>query len=214
MKQNFLQRIEIYQTIISEIIKSETEILVFFAWLNNEEVFNILLGKQKQGIKVKLIIEDDLTNQKIRFSDLIKAGGEIFKIEKDGLGMINTKYCIIDEKIAFLTLFNWSADVLANTAEAVVITHNYKTIQNLKTRFYGMTGSATRIGGKNIEGSLITRLKNGILKFLGAKVKETESIKQVGLEKDLETLETNEFKTNKTDGNIDDEFRNFFSNRN
>lgn len=214
MRLKVLQRSEIYQTIISELNKSKVEILVVSAWFTDETLFNILLKKQKHGVKVKLIIEDYITNEKISFSDLTKAGGEIFKIEKGGLGMIHKKYCIIDEKIAILTLFNWSTNVMLNSDESVIISDKQNTIQDLLTGFYKMTDDGTRIGKNKTVDSLLSKSKNGILKFFGIKVKEPETTKDIEIETQVKQEQENKSKMPTTSSNVEDEFRNFFHNRN
>lgn len=183
MTQKVLQRIEIYQTIIAELKKSKVETLLVSAWFSDEKLFNILLEKQKQGVQVKLIMEDFITNEKIRFSDLTKAGDEIYKVEKGDLSMIHEKYCVIDGKIAIITLFNWSTNVLLESIESVIMTDNNNKIQNLKTRFYGMANVGTRIGtNRNID-SLISKIKNGVFRFLGIEVEQLESTENQNIEK-------------------------------
>jgi phosphatidylserine/phosphatidylglycerophosphate/cardiolipin synthase-like enzyme len=70
MNKKVLQKTEISPIIISEMEKSQSEIIVVSAWFTDEDLLNVLLKKQEQGIKVKLIIEENLKNEKYRFSDL------------------------------------------------------------------------------------------------------------------------------------------------
>ena len=160
---------EIFPTIISEIKKAEIEILIVSAWFSDENLFNILLKKQKQGVKVKLIIKDYLKNEKIKFFELSRAGSEIYIIEKEAYGMMEKKFCIIDEKIVIHSIFNWTANITVNNHESIIITDQNDAIQNAKTNFYKMKEIATKMEGNGFYKSLLTRFAEGVFKCFNRK---------------------------------------------
>ena len=183
MNKKGLQKTEISPMIISEMEKSESEIIVVSAWFTDEDLLNVLLKKQEQGVKVKLIIEENLKNEKHRFSDLTKAGGEIYKIEKEDFGMMHQRYCVIDEKIAVFPLDLRSPYFLVNDHESLIVTGHYKTIQNLITHFYKIKENATTMAKDNIVNSILTRIKNLVLKILKTKGKKALTTKEIEFER-------------------------------
>jgi phosphatidylserine/phosphatidylglycerophosphate/cardiolipin synthase-like enzyme len=164
MNRKVLQKIEILPTIISEIKKAEIEILIVSAWFSDDKLFDVLVKKQKQGVKVKLILKDYLKNEKIKLSKLSKEGGEIYIIEKEAYGMMEKKYCIIDEKIVILAMFNWSANIIVNNLESIIITDEVNTIQNVKTNFYKLKEHTSKIGNNGFCNSFFARIAGKYLK--------------------------------------------------
>lgn len=214
MNQKVLQRTEISPTIISEIEKAEVEILVVSDWFTDENLFNILLKKQKQGVTVKFIVDGNLKSERIKISKLTKLGGEIYKIGIEDFGMMHQRYCLIDEKIAVFPLAIRSPYFLVNDRESLIVTGHYKTIQNLKTHFYKIKGSANKIGKDKIECSILTRIKNRVLKIFKIKGKETETIKEFDFEKDIKLPNKIKLKMINPASILEDESSDIFLKRN
>lgn len=213
MNKKVLTRIEIYPKIISELQKSEKEILVMSDWFTDEELFGILLEKQEQGVKVKLIMEENFKDEAIKVSELTKWGGEIYKIEKENYGLMLKKYCIIDGKIAIFPLMISSPFVVVNNHESLIVTGHNKTIHNLKTHFYKLKGGATTIGKNNIKSWVFTPIKNWLQCVFKIKGKEAEAKKNV-LEKEIILKQKIRFKMSDTSDILNDESNYFFHHRN
>jgi hypothetical protein len=213
MTKKGLTGIEIYPKIISELKKSEKEILVVSDWFTDEKLFDVLLEKQEQGVKVKLIIEENLKNEKEKFSDLTKAGVEIYKIEKEDFGMMHQMYCVIDEKIAVFPLAIRSPYFLVNDHESLIVTGHYKTIQNLKTHFYKLKDGATIIGKNHIESSVFALIKNWVLGIFKINGKETEA-KKNDFEKEMILKKEIRFKMIDSSDILNNESNYFFHHRN
>jgi len=173
-----------------------------------------LLNKQKQGVKVKLIVEDNTENEKHRFSDLTKAGGEIYKIEKEDFGMMHQRYCVIDEKIAVFPLDIRSPFFLVNDHESLIVTEHYKTIQNLIKHFYKIKENATTMSKDNIVNSILTRIKNLVLKILKIKGKEAGTTKEIEFERDMKPAKRIKLKMIDPASILDDESGDIFLKRN
>lgn len=212
MNKKVLSRIELYPKIISELKKSEREILVVSDWLTDENLFDILLKKQEQGVKVKLIVEENFKNEIKKVSDLAKSGGEIYKFEKGNYGLMHKKYCIIDDKIAIFPLVI-SSPYLVNDHESLIVTGHNKTIHNLKTHFYKLKGSATIIGKNNIKSSLLTWLKNRVADIFKIKLK-VAGTKKNDFEKEMFPKQVIRFKMVNASDILSDESNYFFQHRN
>jgi hypothetical protein len=160
MNKNGLTGTKIYPKIISELKKSEKEILIVSDWLNDEKLFDILLQKQEQGVKVKFMVEENLKNEKIKIWELTKWGGEIYKFEKENFGLMHKKYCIIDEKTAIFPLVISSSFFIVNNHESLIVTRHNRTINNLKTHFHKLKSNATKIEKDNDKSSVFTLFPN------------------------------------------------------
>jgi phosphatidylserine/phosphatidylglycerophosphate/cardiolipin synthase-like enzyme len=214
MKNKVLSGIEIYPKIISELKKSEKEILVVSNWFIDENLFEILLKKQEQGVKVKLIIEDDEVNEKFSLFDLNQAGGEIYKIKKENFGLMHKRYCIVDEKIAIFPLAIWSPYVLVQNYESLIVTGHFKTIQNFTTHFYKIKSSSSRLTNEKAEKTIICHIKNWVLKFFRIKRKDAGTQKVTGFQGETISKKEIKFKMIDTSNILKDESDYFFLNRN
>jgi hypothetical protein len=214
MNKKVLSKIEIYPKIISELKKSEKEILVVSDWFIDENLFGILLKKQEQGVKVKLIIKDDAKYKRFNLSDLSNAGGEICKIEKENFGMMHQRYCVIDEKIAVFPLAIRSPYFFVNDLESLIVTGHYKTIQNFKTHFYKIKGKATLISKHKNDCSIFKGITNRVLEIFRINVKYSKTQKVTGFEREMISKKEIKFKMIDTSSMLKDESDYFFLNRN
>jgi phosphatidylserine/phosphatidylglycerophosphate/cardiolipin synthase-like enzyme len=215
MNRKVLQKIEILPTIISEIKKAEIEILIVSAWFSDEKLFDVLVKKQKQGIKVKLILKDYLKNEKIKLSRLSKEGGEVYIIEKEAYGMMEKKYCIIDEKIVILAMFNWSANIIVNNLESIIVTDEGNTIQNAKINFYKMKEHTFKIEKNGFCYSFLAWITKKCFKcFKGKGRKAPQNLNESETENNVKSKKEAMFKMIKPSESLEDEFKTFFQNRN
>jgi uncharacterized protein YqfB (UPF0267 family) len=214
MDREIVNKTKKLPTIISELKKSNNEILVVSTWFTDENLCNVLIKKQEEGVTVKLIIEDYVKNDRCRLADLCKAGAEVYKIEKENFGMMYRSYCIVDENVAIFPLSIWSHYILAPNHESLIVTDHLKTIENLKAHFYQIKGLATRIAVRNDKKLLLTVIKNSILKFFGIKIKVVEPIHEIAVDNELKTKKKIKFKLVKAASIIKNDSVNAFISRN
>lgn len=138
---------EIFATIQNELVKAESEILIASAWFTDEVLFNILLNKLKEGLRVEVIIADNQENEKLDFDLLASKGALIYKIPNRGYGMMNQKFCVIDQKVALHGSYNWTVNAKKNNQESIISTNHAETISslignfnNLKTKILEQNG--------------------------------------------------------------------------
>lgn len=164
MNGKTLPGVEIYPRLIKEIKKSQREILVVSNWFDNDNLFEILLEKQKNGIRIKLVLEKSSDFDKVKYAELIKAGGEIYRIDIKDFGLMHKRYCLIDEQVAIFMLANWSPFVFAKSHESLIVTSHLKTIQNLTEHFYLVKGKAASYGRKKAVYSVFVMINKWVLK--------------------------------------------------
>jgi hypothetical protein len=114
--ENIAERIE------EEINKSQKDIYLAVAWFTNKNLFNSLVKKSHEGVKVILVISDNEINRNssINYNDIQKGESKLFWIGGDKSFMHN-KFCIIDDYVVITGSYNWSYKAETNF-ENVVIT--------------------------------------------------------------------------------------------
>jgi hypothetical protein len=114
--ENIAERIE------EEITKSQKDIYLAVAWFTNKNLFNSLVKKSHEGVKVILVISDNEINRNssINYNDIQKGESKLFWIGGDKSFMHN-KFCIIDDYVVITGSYNWSYKAETNF-ENVVIT--------------------------------------------------------------------------------------------
>jgi phosphatidylserine/phosphatidylglycerophosphate/cardiolipin synthase-like enzyme len=111
---------QIRSNIIKEISKAENEILIAVYWFTNQELFNILIEKLKEGVQIELIIHNDFINNResgLPFQEFIENGGKFYF--SDGNNPMHNKFCVIDKKVLINGSYNWTyfAEALQRQAE-------------------------------------------------------------------------------------------------
>lgn len=95
--------------LISSLLTAEKEIRIAVAWFTSQELFEVLINKLKNNVRVSLIIIDDYINNGefgLDFQKFIDVGGELFYGKEEN--PMHHKFCIIDENILFTGSYNWT----------------------------------------------------------------------------------------------------------
>jgi hypothetical protein len=114
---------EIFETIKGFITNAEEEILVAVAWITDKEIYDLLLNKLKDGVKVELLVNSDKTNEELDL-DLINtyANGYFSKIKMDSYyGTFHPKFCVIDSQYVVFGSSNFSVSARRHNQEMVVV---------------------------------------------------------------------------------------------
>ena len=91
---------EIFARIVKELEQAETEILIASAWFTDNELYEILVNRLQDGLKVELIVAANQENEKLDFSRLVSKGASVTKVKNVGYGMMHQKFCVIDKRLA------------------------------------------------------------------------------------------------------------------
>lgn len=122
---------QIRSNILKEISKAEEEILIAVYWFTNQELFDILIEKLKQGLVVELIIHNDFINNResgLPFQQFIDNGGKFYF--SDGNNPMHNKFCIIDQRILINGSYNWTYFAEEKNRENILVIENETEVVN------------------------------------------------------------------------------------
>src|SRR5688572_27433069 len=102
--ENIAERIQ------HEISKAQKSIFIAVAWFTNNNIFNELVGKARNGCTVSLIISNDSINLNSSndFEALRIAKSKVYKIGNSETELMHNKFCIIDYSTVITGSYNWS----------------------------------------------------------------------------------------------------------
>lgn len=171
MKQTVLKGKEIYAELSLSLTEANSSINVVSAWFTDQDLLDILILKQEQGVSVSLVIGDNKDNHKLDFNKLCLLGGSLKRVKGKGFGMMHQKYCIIDNKVAFHGSYNWTVNARKNNSESVIKTNHKATLKDLLEDFkkLNMENATTSLEGEN-------KFLNKVLKNIKPSKTETESV--------------------------------------
>jgi uncharacterized membrane protein (DUF106 family) len=161
---------EIHAVIAEELEKATDEIMVAAAWFTDMDLYNILLSKARNGVRVEVIIAENENNNKLDFDQLINAGASVLRIKNVGYGMMHQKYCLIDNNLALHGSYNWTVNARNNNHESIIITNDQSIIKSLKDSFNDMKERASQLERTNNKG-----LKKVLDFFKGSEKKEKQN---------------------------------------
>lgn len=122
---------EIFETIKGFITNAEEEILIAVAWITDREIYNLLLDKLKEGVRVELLVNSDKTNEDLDL-DVINTyqNGYFSKINMvSNFGTFHPKFCVIDSQYVVFGSSNFSVAARKHNQEMVVV---FTTKENAK----------------------------------------------------------------------------------
>lgn len=160
---------------IEELISlSKASIKISVAWFTNKELMGLLTDKVKEGIKVEVIISDDINNKRLSPKDFIKNGGNLMVLKVRTGKFLHEKFAIFDNKILLTGSYNWTYSAEYHNHESVIITDNSLLIKQFTIRFKNIKEQVELFETKLLDNEI----------FKGADKIEEE---YAHLEKDLET---------------------------
>ena len=135
MAKSYFEDIELYIT--EELMKAQSSVKVAVAWFTNKRILNILEFKQKNGVKVEIIINDDNTNRNsLDFSKFSKLGGEVL-FTKSSKSLMHCKFCIIDDIVLVTGSYNWTTKAEESNKEQITISSgDTEEINKFNKEFY------------------------------------------------------------------------------
>ncbi len=122
---------EIFETIKGFITNAEEEILIAVAWITDREIYNLLLDKLKEGVRVELLVNSDNINEELDL-DVINTypNGYFSKIKMaSNYGKFHPKFCVVDSQYVVFGSSNFSVNARRNNQEMVVV---FTTKENAK----------------------------------------------------------------------------------
>lgn len=127
----------IQKEILHELFHAEKSIKLAVAWFTSDNLFQALLLKQKTGVKVELIINDDDINRNrhdsLDFSLLQNYGGIIHWIPRGRL--MHQKFCIIDERTVINGSYNWTNKAEYNNENISIYENEIEIVHDFNQEF-------------------------------------------------------------------------------
>jgi|GEM_PF-716521 len=100
---------KIRRQIIKELDKASERIIVAVYWFTNHDLFDKLMEKLNDGVKVEVIIHNDYINNRnegLYFQGFIDNGGKFYF--SDSFNPMHNKFCVIDDKVLINGSYNWT----------------------------------------------------------------------------------------------------------
>ncbi|TPV33236.1 hypothetical protein FJ651_09065 [Paucihalobacter ruber] len=115
----------IRQTILKELDEANESIIVAIYWFTNQTLFQKLMAKLSQGLKVELIIHNDYINNRefgLDFQSFIDCGGDFYF--SDTFNPMHNKFCVIDKKTLINGSYNWTYYAEDRNRENILLIKN------------------------------------------------------------------------------------------
>lgn len=104
--------------IIFALNEAKVSIDIAMAWFTSDAFLPILLTKKKEGLRIRIILNDDGVN-KTKGCNL--EGFEVKMLRGKSGGLMHNKLCIIDNQIVITGSYNWSENAEKRNVENVAI---------------------------------------------------------------------------------------------
>ncbi len=127
---------QIQPEIIKQMNNAQRSIWIAVAWFTDREIYNVLIEKLKQGVKVRLIvIYDDINQEKgVDFDTLSKNGAEVY-LTQDGNLLMHHKYCIIDSETVIMGSYNYTYEAQKQRESVIVSKHENQIVTEFEAEF-------------------------------------------------------------------------------
>lgn len=115
----------IRQVILNELDNATEKIVVAVYWFTNHTIFQKLVEKLDEGLKVELIIHNDYINNRetgLDFQCFIDKGGEFYF--SNIYTPMHNKFCVIDNKILINGSYNWTYYAEDRNSENILVVKN------------------------------------------------------------------------------------------
>jgi hypothetical protein len=123
--------------ILDELDNAKERIVVAVCWFTNQTLFNKLMDKVSEGLKVELIIHNDYINNRdsgLHFQNFIDKGGEFYF--SDTFNPMHNKFCIIDNAVLINGSYNWTYYAEDRNRENILLIKDEQdTIEAFSTEF-------------------------------------------------------------------------------
>ena len=140
-------RVFFNEDILKQLQNSLTEtkhcLKIAVSWFTNYSIFKQIKELAESGIKIQLIINNDLINNGgycLNMDELIKAGVEVSLIEYPHL--LHHKFCIIDNTTVITGSYNWTRFSAKNYENITIIQNNEEIIEQFNNEFNHLLTSA------------------------------------------------------------------------
>ncbi|MBS3913735.1 MAG: hypothetical protein KG003_04505 [Bacteroidetes bacterium] len=117
----------IQKHILDELQLAQSSIHLALAWFTDSVLFETLLDKAKQNVRISLIALNDEINARangIDYSVLKKKGGEVLLVERTNESLMHNKFCVIDNDTVITGSYNWTVKAKRNDENITIVKDN------------------------------------------------------------------------------------------
>lgn len=125
----------IHATIVNRLIGAKDNVLIAAAWFTDQDLYDVLVKKVNDGVKVEVVLSDNQENNRLPFDELERIGALILRVKASGYGIMNQKFCIIDHSFALHGSYNWTVNARKNNNESIIATNHRPTVDSLIQTF-------------------------------------------------------------------------------
>ncbi|MFN3021799.1 phospholipase D-like domain-containing protein [Chryseobacterium sp. TY3] len=143
---------KIENVILSNLSKTKRNLQIAVAWFTNPKLSNLAQELHKKGIKVEIILSDDIINfknKKINFQEMIDSGIEV-KITRFP-NLMHNKFCIIDSRLVLSGSYNWTLTAEKNNFENIILSNDLNIVSLFKDEFVNISHKAENLLEINTE---------------------------------------------------------------
>lgn len=116
---------DIQTQIIKKLDLAEYSIRVVVAWFTEPTLFEILLRKQKKGVKIEVLMANHPFNHQsgLDFETLRQSGAFVAFVGEaaEYAPLMHNKFCIVDDKILLFGSYNWTRKAQSNHESITII---------------------------------------------------------------------------------------------
>lgn len=126
----------IQDSIIEHLNMAKSTITIAVSWFTNPCIYSALRSAVQNGVKVRMIINNDLINNGGRcldFNKIIEDGADISLVEFPHL--IHHKFCVIDSEIIINGSYNWTRLSEANYENVMICKQNTALASDFEKEF-------------------------------------------------------------------------------
>ncbi len=101
---------DIRPVILKNLQQAAQSIEAAVAWFTDEAIFDLLLQRLRDGVRVTLVLNDDNINHQTPFdwSEFSRLGGRAYYFGNDTGGIMHHKFCVIDAETLLMGSYNWT----------------------------------------------------------------------------------------------------------
>ena len=133
--------------IISLLETASDEVLIAMAWFTNRQLLDSLIQCLRRGVRVRLILLDDIINHcdfGADFNLFIQENGSEFYLYPPSLRFMHNKFCIVDGKIVVTGSYNWTNYAETRNHENIVISSDPILVRDYTDCFSSLVTDLTK----------------------------------------------------------------------
>lgn len=127
---------ELKPLVLEQIREAKASIQIAVAWFTDQDILDLLVEKRLQGIKVLVLLSNDVKNfeesYSLDFTKLQQIGGKLVIVETS---FMHHKFCIVDQQVLLTGSANYTYSGFHKNNESIIITDEQESIKDFLLEF-------------------------------------------------------------------------------